>query len=126
MLHATDRLDLSHIVQSGGWRVFLRGAEPELSSMLLTAKEPSDRDDPVLTLAKAFVQAKHGRPEAARHALDSAKSALNERGERSVAVLCDLALVDAHVRVYEDRPIRPKEAKRLQWVLEALVFFHCG
>ena len=120
MLHAANRTDLSYIAQSGGWRLFLRGAEPELSSILLTVKELPAGHSPALTLAQAFVYAKHGRPEAARRALDSVRSEADEQTEQGVDVLRNLALVDAHVRAYEDRPIGAQEAERLQWALQVL------
>lgn len=64
--------------------------------------------------------AKHGRTGEARREIDEVKAAMAGDGSPDPMLECDLVLVDAHTRVYEDRPLASTDARRLLQVLETL------
>ncbi len=108
------------------WRVFMRECAAELGRELVCKTPAPARQTDRRRLARAFVLAKHGRTEEARQQIDAVASrlAVPARGrparEQDLGLRADFVLVDAHVRVYEDRHSTPCDVERLRWVLDAL------
>ncbi len=103
-----------------GWRVFMRGAERDLSESLIKAPQYSENGSCSLQLARAFVLAKHGRTTEARREIEAVQQIIGNSPDASGRARADLILVDAHVRVYEDRPSSESDGKNLKWALDVL------
>ena len=107
---------MSQTILIDGWRIFMRRSALDLSDKLMEAGDSSGADQAELALARAFVLAKHGHAAKARRIIDR----LPSRTHESLRVKCDRILVDAHVRVYEDRPLSSEDAGQLDWALRTL------
>lgn len=107
-------------VETDGWRVFMRGSQKALSEVLIHSHQGSERVSLASQLARAFVLAKHGQTAAARQEIESVRQAVASYSANSDKARADLIIVDAHVRVYEDRPLSESDGKNLQWALDVL------
>lgn len=109
---------------SPDWRVFMRECAADLGRELVRRGPRAGRQTDRRRLARAFVLAKHGRTAEAREQVDAVAGRLGEPARsgraRDLGLRADLVLVDAHVRVYEDRPSSPCDVEQLSWVLDAL------
>lgn len=112
--------EIRKVIGLGGWRVFMRGAERELSAKLMVKDKGNGHEPPAFTLARAFVQAKHGEIEAARKAVDKIEAGFEKTPGDDIKIRQDLILVDAHVRVYEGQSASAAQAEQLGWVLDTL------
>lgn len=116
--HACDYI--ADIAARGGWRVFMRNTAGNLSGKLMAELDAARPDDPIFKLTRAFVLAKHGRTREARKELDMVRDSIACESREIGDVLPEFALVDAHVRVYEDRPSSHKDAQDLHSALERM------
>ena len=101
-----------------GWRVFMRHEEKELSDSLIHSRQYAEESLISLQLARAFVLAKHGRTEEARRVTEAVRAQIAGTPDQSIKLRADLILVDAHVRVYEDRPFLIADGGNLRWALD--------
>ena len=83
----------------------------------IATDRPGDGVSPQAMLASAFVLAKIGDPTGAREQLRHMTSATNETDPAVGTHAADLLLVDAHVRVYEDRALTEEHSTRLKRLL---------
>lgn len=102
-----------------GWRMFMRGAERGLSEVLINSPQNSENGSCTRQLARAFVLAKHGRTAMARQEIEAVRQVIDNLPDASERTRADLILVDAHVRVYEDRPMSESDGENLKWALDA-------
>lgn len=107
-------------IAAEGWRVFMRGAQKSLSEALIHSHQESENGSFNSRLARAFVLAKHGRTTEARQEIEAVRQVIASQSANSEKPRADLILVDAHVRVYEDRPLLETDGKDLQWALDVL------
>ena len=126
-----ETLENTRFERSGGWRLFMKVPTSHRSS--ITAKSTSKiREFPRTVLAEAFLLAKIGNPLGARERLEALQLVVNASNDASLDA--EMALVDTHVRVYEDRALSDADSKRLGQLLltlpaddligQALVFNH--
>lgn len=126
-----ETLENTRFERSGGWRLFMKVPTSHRSS--ITAKSTSKiREFPRTVLAEAFLLAKIGNPMGARERLEALQLVVNASNDASLDA--EMALVDTHVRVYEDRALSDADSKRLGQLLltlpaddligQALVFNH--
>lgn len=112
-------LDDTRIEQSGGWRLYMKmPATLRLGNAVTDASYV--RKFPRATLADAFLLAKMGDPVKARERLDFLQSVLCEGTCENSSLNPDIMLVDAHVRVYEDRPLTEANSRELTHLLSVL------
>ncbi len=105
---------LANIEDGGGWRFFMRHAAdmavataPPLTSEII-ARHPR------AALGLVFFRAKMGDPAGARAAFGLCSSVLPRQLQQDPSFRADLALVDTHVAVYEDKAFHASDAERLQ------------
>lgn len=107
-------------IAADGWRTFMRGAQKALTEALIDAPQRSESGSFAPRLARAFVLAKHGRTAAARQEVEAVRHIIDSQSATSDTARADLILVDAHVRVYEDRPLLETDGRNLRWALDVL------
>lgn len=100
------------------WRVFMRGPSDYDLEEMTALPSPGKGEGPDRHMARAFFLAKHGRTLQARAEMDAARDAVSGQGEIPDHLQADLVMVDAHVRVYEDRSISDEGATKLKWALD--------
>ncbi len=106
--------------QGVNWRDFLKGSNPALADKLtgpVTGSDPRDEDH---RLARIFVLAKHGRNKDARLGLEDMRAHFRDASLGNTRLGREFRLVEAHVRVYEDRPSTAADAQELRHVLDTL------
>lgn len=103
---------LRMIETHGGWRLVLSGYGPHLRRILTGMGIDELVSYPRAALALPFDLAKTGAVQEARNALDQIATHL--RSIHGEATASELALVDAHVRLYEDEPLGPLDASLLE------------
>ena len=109
----------AHIERNGGWRTYMK-----MPTNIEVGKSPENaayvRKFPRATLASAFLLAKMGDPSGARKLLDFLKIAVGECSFKDTSISTDFVLVDAHVRVYEDRSFSKTDSRQLTSLLSTL------
>ena len=105
------------IEHGGGWRLFMKAPTSHRSGMYAVTTSQM-REYPRTILAEAFLLAKIGNPKGARNQLQALQSIVCESDDALLGA--DIELVDAHIRVYEDRALSDADSKRLTQLLLAL------
>ena len=108
-----------HIEDGNDWRAYMRApatitSNKALGDLALIGKLPQEM------LASAFLLAKIGDPIGARECLKTLQMAADENAPSVALHLADILLVDAHVRVYEDRALTEEHSARLKRLLSTL------
>ena len=112
-------LTVGHTDHNNDWRSYMRAPNmPGLDA--IATDQPGDDVSPQAMLASAFVLAKIGDPTGAREQLRHMTSATDETDPAVGTHAADLLLVDAHVRVYEDRALTEEDSARLKRLLSTL------
>lgn len=75
---------------------------------------------PQAALASVFLLAKIGDPIGARERLKILQEASDKKASNVASLAADILLVDAHVRVYEDRALTEEDSARLTQLLSTL------
>lgn len=103
-------------IEDNDWRVYMRAP----AALATDNTDPAHISEfPQAALASAFLLAKIGDPIGARKRLNILCAASNEKA-LGVALYADVLLVDAHVRVYEDRALTEEDSTRLTHLLSTL------
>jgi LuxR family maltose regulon positive regulatory protein len=107
------------IEENHDWRNYMRAP-----AMLVTDEAAADPirigKFPKEALASAFLLAKMGDPIGARELLKNLQLASDENASTVDLLAADVLLVDAHVRVYEDRALTENDSVRLTQLLSTL------
>ena len=107
------------IKENHDWRNYMRAP-----AMLVTDEAAADPirigKFPKEALASAFLLAKIGDPIGARELLKNLQVASDENASTVDLLAADVLLVDAHVRVYEDRALTEDDSVRLTQLLSTL------
>ena len=107
------------IEDGSDWRTYMRAP-----ATLVTDKFVFDlariEEFPQATLASAFLLAKIGDPIGARERLNILEVATDKNASSAELLAPDILLVDAHVRVYEDRALTEEDSTRLTQLLSTL------
>ena len=107
------------IEDGSDWRTYMRAP-----ATLVTDKFVFDlariEEFPQATLASAFLLAKIGDPIGARERLNILEVATDKNTSSAELLAPDILLVDAHVRVYEDRALTEEDSTRLTQLLSTL------
>jgi LuxR family maltose regulon positive regulatory protein len=107
------------IEENHDWRNYMRAP-----AMLVTDEAAADPirigKFPKEALASAFLLAKIGDPIGARELLKNLQVASDENASTVDLLAADVLLVDAHVRVYEDRALTKDDSVRLTQLLSTL------
>lgn len=111
---------LAAVAAEGGWRLFMRRAAPEHAAALDRAGARGGGLAQALQLARAFVLAKEGRVREARGQIEATRETIARHGPEDPSIPTDVVLVDAHLRVYEDRVLTERDALRLRRALDRL------
>lgn len=101
------------------WRTHMK--VPMEAGMAMDTKVPSRvGKTPRATLAAAFLLAKMGDPIGARERLGSLEKKLAKDILNDASLKCEILLVDAHIRVYEDRALTKSDSTQLSQLLSML------
>ena len=108
-----------HIENGSDWRAYMRApatitSNKALGDLALIGKLPQEM------LASAFLLAKIGDPIGARECLKTLQMAADENAPSVALHLADILLVDAHVKVYEDRALTEEDSAQLTQLLSTL------
>ena len=107
----------TQIEHQGGWRLVMQNQLDWSNSIHQPVDVSFIRNYPHTALAKAFLLAKWGQTQNARNYLDKFKS-IWETQKHPITIAMDLALVDAHTCVYEDKELQEAELVALLDVLQ--------
>jgi ATP/maltotriose-dependent transcriptional regulator MalT len=107
------------IERDGGWRIYMQ-RPTKIDVGIVPQNAAYVRKYPQATLASAFLLAKMGDPTGARERLDFLKVAVAESCSMNLSLDADIVLVDAHVRVYEDRSLSEADTLQLTRLLSTL------
>ena len=101
------------------WRTYMRAPTWLVADTAATTPNRPETSAQA-SLASAFLLAKIGDPIGARETLKSLQLARDENAPGVALLASDVLLVDAHIRVYEDRALTEDDSARLTQLLSTL------
>lgn len=112
---------VERIERSGGWRLVMQGRTKGFEAVATDFDRTDIRGHPVACLAIAFYLAKCGDTKRSRSLIDEFTAAGRRGAIANLPALDpELALVDIHVKIYEDRVMGEQEERLLRNILQKL------